>query len=276
MKLGVVGLGLCVLLCCALLGYAPDRQRGHVLRAPQDEQPIEPQDEQQGERANSPVKQPVPRASGAPEDANSPTSPSLDEPLPLYGALVLQRVDDFARWRSVFDELMPERKQSGIAAQGVMRGVDDARLVAVWLAVRNLASAKAHLQDPKLRARFRQAGAIGQPQLRLSSNVSAKLPAARPGLHAALLALHFADFSRFWSAFQAQVEEFEQAGIVGYVLGRDVADEKRVYLHLQGESPELLRKYLAARQTQKRWREAGLRARPSVTLVREGDWAACE
>jgi len=283
MKLGWLGLGMGALVCCSLLAFAPDMQWGHVLRVPGDERVAAPAHYVHPARLVGDASERSSEASvlpsGAPADANyvsSPTGPSVDEPLPLFGVLMLQRVKDFERWRGVFDELMPARKQAGIAAQGVMRGVSDAQLVAVWLAVRDLSSAKAHLQDPKLRERFRQAGVIGQPQVRLSSNVSAKMPPGRTGLYAALVALQFADFSRFWAAFGAQAQAFEEAGIVGYALSQDVSDSRRVYLHLQAEAPELLRKYLAAWQTQKRWRDAGLRGRPSVTLVREGDWAACE
>mgnify|MGYP003471607515 CR=1 FL=1 len=56
-------------------------------------------------------------------------------PLPMFGATVLQQVRDFDAWRAEFDATSQERKRAGFVAQGVMRGVDDPRLVAVWLAV---------------------------------------------------------------------------------------------------------------------------------------------
>jgi len=50
------------------------------------------------------------------------------------GLQVLQQVRDFDAWRAEFDATSQERKRAGFVAQGVMRGVDDPRLVAVWLA----------------------------------------------------------------------------------------------------------------------------------------------
>lgn len=195
-------------------------------------------------------------------------------PLPMYGAIVLQRVKDYDTWRAEFDAQLPERKRAGFVAQGVMRGVEEAQLVAVWLAVTDVAQADAFFNDKQLRARMTKAGVLAPPQVRLSSNVAARMEPGRSDLTVALVAVRVEDFSRFKAAFDSQAEQRAATGVVGYSLGLDVKDPQRVFLYLQAESVEPLQRYLKlARQ---RWVDAGLHGNPVLTVVREGELNICE
>ncbi|MEY4578234.1 MAG: hypothetical protein RL701_2937 [Pseudomonadota bacterium] len=209
---------------------------------------------------------------GVESDAETAIPPG---PLPMYGAVILHKVQDYEQWRSAFDDLMPERKRAGFVAQGVMRGLDDEKLVAVWLSVTDVAQAKAYFGNKQVRTRLTQAGMVGRPQVRLSSNVEARMEPGREGLTVALVALRVEDFSRFEAAFRGQAEARAAAGVVGYALSQDVTDAHRVYLYLQAENPLSFRKYLSAVATRARWRDAGMQGEPSVTLVREGELTLC-
>jgi len=218
-------------------------------------------------------------ADGLPDSEAEPqadTGASLTGPLPMFGAIVLQRVKDYDAWRAVFDDLLPQRRQAGFAAQGIMRGVDDARLVAVWLAVTDVAQAKTFFRSAAVRAREARAGLLSRSQVRLSSNVVARMEPGRRGLHAALVALRVDDLSRFSAAFANQGDARARAGIVGYALSQDVDDARRAYVYLQSESAVQLRKYISAVETRQRWRDAGMLGNPSVTLVREGELTLCK
>lgn len=196
-------------------------------------------------------------------------------PLPMFGAVAIYKVKDFEAWRAEFDAQLEERQRAGFVAQGVMRGVDDGTTVAVWLAVTDVARAKAYFANKPLRARMNRAGVVGQPQVRLSSNVAARMEPGRTGLHAALVALRVEDFSRFVAAFREQAQARVLAGIVGYALGQDVTDPQRVYVQLQSENPQLLKKHLATPSVRKRWQDAGVRGSPVVTIVREDEVTLC-
>lgn len=192
-------------------------------------------------------------------------------PLPMFGAMLLQRVTDFDSWRAAFEESRPERQRAGFAAQGVMRGVSDPQLVVVWLAVTDVERAKQYFANKAIKARLRAAGAQGAAEVGLSSNVAAKMEPGRTGLHAALLRLRTDDVATFKTSFIAADSDRESAGIVGYSLGQDVDDERLMYVYLQSEDPELLNAYLRAKQTKQGWRDAGVRGNPRVTLVKEGE-----
>jgi len=204
------------------------------------------------------------------DDADVPSGP-----LPMFGATVLQRVRNFDAWRAEFDATLQERKRAGFVAQGVMRGVDDPRLVAVWLAVTDVAQAKAYFDDKSLNERMSRAGASGRPRVLLSSNLTAKMEPDRTGLHAAILRMRVNDVSAFKSTVDAQAQERAAAGIVGYALGQDVDDPHLAYLYLQSEDPALLRAYVFGKQTKQTWQDAGLQGNPISTIVKEEELALC-
>jgi hypothetical protein len=196
-------------------------------------------------------------------------------PLPMFGATVLQRVRDFDTWRAAFDATLQERKRAGFVAQGVMRGVDDPRLVAVVLAVTDVSQAKAYFGDKTLSERMSRAGATGRPRVLLSSNLTAKMEPGRTGLHAAILRLRVNDVEAFKATVDAQDQERAAAGIVGYALGQDVDDPHLAYLYLQSERPAQLRAYVLGKQTKQTWRDAGLQGDAILTLVKEEELALC-
>lgn len=192
----------------------------------------------------------------------------LAGPLALFSAVVLQRVRDYPSWRAKFDLQLEGRKQAGFAAQGVMRGVDDERVVAVWLAVTDLAHAKAFFAQS-----WRRLGV--KARVKLSRNLAAEIPPDRENLSAAIVTLKLEELAYFRSAFDATAEARAEAGLVGYSLGQDVDDEQIVYAYLQSEQPEALKAYLSSRETRRIWRDAGVLQIMNITLVREGELMRC-
>ena len=207
---------------------------------------------------------------GSNADTDVPTGP-----LPMFGATVLQQVRDFDAWRAAFDATSQDRKRAGFVAQGVMRGVDDPRLVAVWLAVTDVAQAKAYFGDKAVNERMSAAGAAGRPRVLLSSNLTAKMETGRTGLHAAILRMRLNDVAAFKVTVDAQAQDRAAAGIVGYALSQDVDDPSLAYLYLQSEDPGRLRNYVFGKQTKQTWRDAGLQGNPIFSLVKEEDLALC-
>jgi quinol monooxygenase YgiN len=205
-----------------------------------------------------------------PDAADVPTGP-----LPMFGATVLQQVRDFDAWRAAFDATSQARQRAGFVAQGVMRGVDDPHLVAVWLAVTDVAQAKAYFGDKALNERMSRAGAAGRPRVLLSSNLTAKMEPGRTGLHAAILRMRVNDVAAFKATVDAQAQDRAAAGIVGYALGQDVDDPSLAYLYLQSEDPARLRNYVFGKQTKQTWHDAGLQGNAILNLVKEEGLALC-
>jgi quinol monooxygenase YgiN len=197
-------------------------------------------------------------------------------PLPLYGAIVLQKVDNYDAWRAQFDERLEARKRAGFVAQGIMRGVDDPKLVAVWLAVTDVPLARAYFSARASASRKPARAAAGsKPRVHLSSNVVAHMEPGREGLHAAIIALRVKELALFKAAFDAQAEVRHESGVIGYALSQDVDDEHLAYLYIQSEEASALKAFVASRDTKQAWHDAGVESVAGVTYVREGELTLC-
>jgi quinol monooxygenase YgiN len=193
---------------------------------------------------------------------------NLSGPLAVFSALVVQRVRDYPKWRAKFDQQLEGRKEAGFAAQGVMLGDEDERVVAVWLAVTDLASAKSFFASS-----WRRLGV--KARVKLSRNLAAEIPPDRENLHAAIVTLKLDDLAYFRTAFDATAKAREEAGLLGYSLGQDVDDEQIVYAYFQSDDPESLKAYLRSRETRRIWKDAGVLKIQSITLVREQELKRC-
>jgi quinol monooxygenase YgiN len=206
-----------------------------------------------------------------PPEPEEPPEPNVQTPLTMFGAALIFKVKDFAAWKDSFDADLDARKEAGFAAQGITRAVDNERRIMVWLAVTDVSKAKAFFADKLLRARMKEAGVEGKPEIHLWSNVDAKMDPGQRDLSAALVIARVKDVASFKPAFQATEQARADAGIAGYSLSEDVDDKGTAYLYLQSQDPTKLKVYLDAKATKQSWRNGGMKGTPAVTLVKEGE-----
>ena len=206
-----------------------------------------------------------------PEPEEPGPEANIQTPLPMFGAALIFKVKDFAAWKDSFDADLDARKEAGFAAQGITRAVDNERRIMVWLAVTDVSKAKAFFADKLSRARMKEAGVEGKPEIHLWSNVDAKMDPGQRDLSAALVIARVKDVASFKPAFQATEQARTDAGIAGYSLSEDVDDKGTAYLYLQSRDPTKLKVYLDAKATKQSWRDGGVKGTPAITLVKEGE-----
>jgi hypothetical protein len=84
---------------------------------------------------------------------------------------VRHKVQDYAAWRKVYDELEPLRAQYGCTGQRVMRVPDNADDLFVTQDFPTAEQAGGFAHDPALRAGMQQAGVEGAPQIDIFTDV---------------------------------------------------------------------------------------------------------
>jgi quinol monooxygenase YgiN len=72
--------------------------------------------------------------------------------------LVHQRIEEFDRWKEVFDRLGPARAAASCRSTAVFRNRQDPHEVVVLFEFADLTQAKEHMSSPELRAAWRDAG----------------------------------------------------------------------------------------------------------------------
>jgi quinol monooxygenase YgiN len=77
-------------------------------------------------------------------------------------------VADYAKWRPLYDDYESTRRAAGATGVNqVYRDVEDPNTITLVLEWDNAEHARAFLDDPALRERQQQAGAIGAPAVRV-------------------------------------------------------------------------------------------------------------
>jgi len=86
--------------------------------------------------------------------------------------IVHSKVEDYAKWRSVFDENAEVRKANGATGNNrVFRSVDDPNALAVILEWENTEKAKQFAESDEIKAAMQKAGVAGKPDIHFVDEV---------------------------------------------------------------------------------------------------------
>lgn len=78
---------------------------------------------------------------------------------------VHHKVEDYAKWRQVFDAMDGIRRQNGMTAAQVYRSASDPNEVVILTTWPTVESARQYAQSPELREGMQKAGVISQPDV---------------------------------------------------------------------------------------------------------------
>jgi quinol monooxygenase YgiN len=85
--------------------------------------------------------------------------------------LVKQKVQDYSKWKAVFDENSSTRKQGGSEGGWVFQTSHDPNAVVVLLKWDNPENAKRFLESDELKKAMEQAGIVGKPNIHVLDQV---------------------------------------------------------------------------------------------------------
>jgi heme-degrading monooxygenase HmoA len=86
--------------------------------------------------------------------------------------LVQQEVEDYSKWKSVFDENVSFRRENGSKGGSVFRSTDNPEELVILLEWDNLEKAKEFVQSDRLREAMKKAGVVGKPNIRFLDEVA--------------------------------------------------------------------------------------------------------
>jgi len=217
--------------------------------------------------------EPAPATAPVAETAPATPAAAVAEPpapaMPTAAGIVIHEVKDYAAWKTVFDSHLDVRKAAGFLGEGIMRGVDNDKLVAVYLPTTDSAKATAFFADKALKDKMKEAGVKGKPTMYVFNTAGGKMAKAAGPLFGAILQVNVKDFAAFKTAIEAQDAALTTAGIAGYGLGQSPDTATVGYLYLQAEDVAKLKVYLAAKETKKAMKDAGVKGQPKTTVVQE-------
>ena len=90
-------------------------------------------------------------------------------------------IDDYARWRPIFDKNKPLRDRAGLKNVQVYRDADDPHQLVVWSESSDPAKAREALGSPDFRSAMQEAGVVAPPKVHVLAPGCAELAPALLG-----------------------------------------------------------------------------------------------
>jgi hypothetical protein len=88
--------------------------------------------------------------------------------------IVKHRVEDYKRWKPLFDEHLPVRKANGVRCEQLFRTSDDPNDITLLFEVADLNKAREFTRSEDLRTIMRKAGVIGLPSFSFLEEVESR------------------------------------------------------------------------------------------------------
>ena len=84
---------------------------------------------------------------------------------------VRHKVDDFGKWKRVYDGFTPTRKEMGVTGASVHRDANDPNILMVTHQFKSMDAAKAFADSEELKSAMAEAGVSGPPEIWFTEDI---------------------------------------------------------------------------------------------------------
>src|SRR5438094_4531132 len=95
----------------------------------------------------------------------------MEAPKPMVTLFIKHPVEDFRRWKVVYDDFGPTRREMGITGASVHQDLLDPNMVTVTHEFDTLDAARALANSDELKNAMTSAGVIGRPDMWITTDV---------------------------------------------------------------------------------------------------------
>jgi hypothetical protein len=92
----------------------------------------------------------------------------------MASMFIRHRVRDYGRWKPLFDEHEPTRKEHGLTGHSLHRDGDDGNVIVIALRATDLKRAKEFAASENLRSVMERAGVEGAPEIWFAEDLEEK------------------------------------------------------------------------------------------------------
>ena len=189
----------------------------------------------------------------------------MSEQIPPVAVLIIHEVEDYDKWRPLFDQHQKARADAGALGHHINRGADNPNLLAVYMAATDKDKTVAMLSNDSTRAKMREAGVKGTPDIKIMKPVSND--SDMEGQLASLIVSHKVnDYAKWREAYDALDARRKELGIVGHAVSQAYDDPNTVVVYHQAKSLETLKSFMAAPELKEAMEKAGVASEPEVSF----------
>lgn len=92
----------------------------------------------------------------------------------MYSLFVRHHVQDYAKWKPVFDQHEVARREYGITSYSLHRDFNDRNTIIIALRATDLKKAQEFVESPTLREAMERGGVQGQPEFWFTEDIEDK------------------------------------------------------------------------------------------------------
>lgn len=191
--------------------------------------------------------------------------------LPPAAVIITHEIADWTTWKAHFDGHEGTRKAAGFLGHHLNRGLENPNVVSVYLALSDLARAKAFSASADLKNVMAASGVKGAPTAVWVKPLTERIVWDRE-VPAMLLSHTVGNVDTWLAGYQAAATVQKQGGIIGQAANQSLDDPSTVVVYHQAESHDTLKSFLAHPGLKEAMQKAGVTSAPQVTFV-TGGWA---
>ena len=191
--------------------------------------------------------------------------------LPPAAAIITHEIADWATWKRHFDGHEGARKAAGFLGHHINRALENPNLISTYLAVSDIASAKAFAASPDVRSVMAAAGVTSAPTVVWVKPMTEHIVWDRE-LPAMMISHTVANVEHWLVGYRASAAVHQQGGIIGHAANQSLDDPLTVVVYHQSESHAALKAFMTTPGLKEAMQKAGVTSAPHVSFV-TGGWA---
>jgi quinol monooxygenase YgiN len=196
----------------------------------------------------------------------------MSSDIPSVATLVAHRVADYDRWKKVFDDHLPARREAGCLGHHINRGADDPNMIYIYCPATDVDKVRAFLASPDLEDVMKNAGVEAPPTVKVLRPMSADFIPNKM-LSGAILSHTVEDYD----AWRRVYDDFDlyrkECGIVGHAVNQEFDEPNSVVIYHQAESLNAIRAFVDSNELKERMREGGAAGPLEIRFVEVADFA---
>lgn len=185
--------------------------------------------------------------------------------LPPVAALVILSLEDFDKWKEVFDRNQAARVKASALGHHVQRGADDPNLAAVYVPATDEKKLVAFLSGDEIRAIMKAGGVKGTPNIKIMKPVGGAPLLDRPT--AGMIVVHkVTDYAKWRVVYDQFDATRKELGITGHAVNQLAGDANVVIVYHQADSVDTLRQFAQSAELKSAMQNAGVAGPPEITF----------
>lgn len=182
---------------------------------------------------------------------------------PPVAALVIHEVEDFAKWKPLFDGHQGARVAASALGHHLNRGADNPNLLAVYVPAADKDKLLALLSGEEIRSIMKAGGVKGTPSIKIMKPISNDAILDRPT--AGMIVVHKVDDYAKWRVAYDEFDSTRKAlGITGHAVNQMADNANEVVVYHQAESVDVLKKFAESPELKTAMTRAGVAGPPQI------------